>query len=86
MKSIILPKALLAKTELGEAELNEAYDDFYQVYPGGEISEQEFLQISKVKVFEDVSSLSHKLIKDKLSLCWFPILGWGNGSVPVPSV
>ena len=48
MTSIILPKALLAKTELGEEELNEAYDDFYQVYPGGEISEQEFLQISKV--------------------------------------
>merc|ERR1712110_988407 len=43
-------QALLAKTELGEEELNEAYDDFYQVYPGGEISEQEFLQISKAGV------------------------------------
>ena len=51
MINIILPKALLAKTELGELELNEAYDEFYQIYPGGEISEQQFLQISKVRTF-----------------------------------
>ena len=52
MINIILPKALLAKTELDELELNEAYDEFYQIYPGGEISEQEFLQISKVRAFK----------------------------------
>ena len=27
-----------------------AYDEFYQLYPGGEISEQQFLLISKVAV------------------------------------
>ena len=43
-------QALLAKTDLGEEELNVAYDEFYQLYPGGEISEQQFLLISKVAV------------------------------------
>ena len=39
---------LLQKTELTEEELNESYDGFYEMFPCGEINEQEFLQISKV--------------------------------------
>ena len=40
---------LLQKTEMSEEELNEAYDGFYEMFPCGEINEQEFLQISKVR-------------------------------------
>ena len=43
-------EALLQKTELSEDELIEAYDKFYEVYPCGEINEQEFLKISKVSI------------------------------------
>ena len=42
--------ALLAKTDLGEDTLEEAYDKFYSNYPGGEITEQQFLKISTVKI------------------------------------
>ena len=42
--------ALLAKTDLGEEALEEAYDKFYSNYPGGEITEQQFLKISTVKI------------------------------------
>ena len=43
---------LLQKTELTEEELNESYDGFYEMFPCGEINEQEFLQISKVNSFK----------------------------------
>ena len=42
--------ALLQKTDLNEESLIKEYDKFYEMYPGGEINEQQFLQISKVKI------------------------------------
>ena len=41
-------EALLLKTDINECDLNVIYDEFYEMYPCGEIDEQQFLKISKV--------------------------------------
>ena len=43
-----LVESLLAKTDLSEEEIILAYEDFYEKYPSGEITEKQFLQQSKV--------------------------------------
>ena len=43
-----LVESLVAKTDLLEEEILAAYEDFYDKYPSGEITEKQFLQQSKV--------------------------------------
>ena len=43
-----LIESLMAKTDLLEEEILAAYDDFYEKYPKGEITEKQFLQQSTV--------------------------------------
>ena len=43
-----LVESLMAKTDLLEEEILAAYDDFYEKYPKGEITEKQFLQQSTV--------------------------------------
>ena len=52
--------ALLQKTDLNEESLIKEYDKFYEMYPGGEINEQQFLQISKVKIKHKALKASRK--------------------------
>ena len=42
-------EALMSKTELTEEEILAAYDDFFEKYPSGEITEKQFLQQSTVR-------------------------------------
>ena len=43
-----LVESLVAKTDLLEEEILAAYEEFYEKYPSGEITEKQFLQQSKV--------------------------------------
>ena len=43
-----LVESLVAKTDLEEEEILAAYEEFYEKYPSGEITEKQFLQQSKV--------------------------------------
>ena len=43
-----LVESLMAKTDLLEEEILAAYEDFYEKYPKGEITEKQFLQQSTV--------------------------------------
>ena len=68
--------ALLQKIDLDEEKIVEEYDKFYAKYPGGEINEQQFLQMSTVK---------RRGLNAKTHFTCF-ILGWCDGSISVPSV
>ena len=46
--------ALLQKIDLDEEKIVEEYDKFYAKYPGGEINEQQFLQMSTVMGKESI--------------------------------
>ena len=43
-----LVKSLVAQTELCEEEILEAYEEFYEKYPNGEITKKQFLEQSTV--------------------------------------
>ena len=49
-----LVESLVAKTDLLEDEILAAYEEFYEKYPGGEISEEQFLQQSTVIIYNRI--------------------------------
>ena len=58
----VLVESLVAKTDLLEEEILAAYDEFYEKYPKGEITEEQFLDQSTVCCYLNVETMS----------CWVP--------------
>ena len=49
-----LVESLVAKTDLLEDEILTAYEEFYEKYPDGEISEEQFLKQSTVIIYYQI--------------------------------